>query len=949
MDTARQFLRSVLPVAGRYCVVSIKNKQIQQFFSDDLTELLSWGTAESQQAKNVFFGLSAFDGANQRTAYHSLELQSFFLDLDVGAGKQYASALDAENAIVALCRTTGLPPPTLVQSGYGLHVYWPLLEPVPTEQWLPIALRFKQFCTKQGVGFDPVVPADPARILRLPETFNYKVPEDPRAVRVLRTAGAVDLSEFVSVIAEHVPRVTVSAPAAHAPPPVSPLMQALTGNHVARFSVIVRRSLQGAGCNAIRHIVQHQAEISEPLWFSGLSIAQHCEDRDVAIHKMSRRHPAYDPKETEAKASGAAYPHTCETFRQRAPDLCAGCPLSVKSPIVLGHVIAEAPAQEPPAEEVVCTVELTPETLDAVKKPAPVVFNPPSPYFRGMKGGIYKREKGEGGEFTDTLVYEHDFYATQRLNDPNYGEVVVFKLILPQDGEREFSIPLAELHSPEKFRAVTGRNGIAAGQAQMRLIMSYAIKYAKDLQVKMQAREARLQFGWTTQRDGFVAGNRVYKASSALHNPASSATSDIIHFLSPVGELDVWRSIINALAKPGMEPLQFAALCGFGSPLMPFTGVAGVTVNLLSNASGTGKTTACQIANSVFGHPVHTMIIERDTQNAREHKMGVMNHLCVVADEMTNIQPEALSDMVYAASQGRGKDRMDGQTNRLRANTTRWQLILLTNSNSSMVSKLAKNKARPDGELMRLVELPVQRVVVDGGDDIFNKLHTNYGVAGPIYAQWLVRYHASLQQLMDKEKAKLWKQVGKRIEERHVVGTVAAVLLGGRIAQRLGLHDLDVDNLARWAAETLLEKRKTFTAEVTDTETLLGEFINANHTAIVGVNKNKLSGLTGTTVFYTPRSNAVVGRLEVGDPAFIFISRKAFRDYCVERQYTMNEVLQECSNENTSFQYIGAAKKRLLSGSGMLAPSVDTLQFLCAPDETAALEEALNKHAKVES
>jgi hypothetical protein len=61
----------------------------------------------------------------------------------------------------------------VIDSGNGLHVYWILKEQVETETWKPYAEKFKDLCHKQGLVIDPAVPADAARVLRVPFTKNY--------------------------------------------------------------------------------------------------------------------------------------------------------------------------------------------------------------------------------------------------------------------------------------------------------------------------------------------------------------------------------------------------------------------------------------------------------------------------------------------------------------------------------------------------------------------------------------------------------------------------------------------------------------------------------------------------------------------------------------------------------------------------------------------------------
>jgi hypothetical protein len=63
--------------------------------------------------------------------------------------------------------------PVVVDSGNGLHVYWILKEAVETSVWKPYAEKFKKLCHQHKLVIDPAVPADAARVLRVPFTKNY--------------------------------------------------------------------------------------------------------------------------------------------------------------------------------------------------------------------------------------------------------------------------------------------------------------------------------------------------------------------------------------------------------------------------------------------------------------------------------------------------------------------------------------------------------------------------------------------------------------------------------------------------------------------------------------------------------------------------------------------------------------------------------------------------------
>ena len=62
----------------------------------------------------------------------------------------------------------------LINSGYGIHVYWVLTESVPYVEWLPVAQGLKDMCIQHNLSADNGVTADAARVLRVPGTHNHK-------------------------------------------------------------------------------------------------------------------------------------------------------------------------------------------------------------------------------------------------------------------------------------------------------------------------------------------------------------------------------------------------------------------------------------------------------------------------------------------------------------------------------------------------------------------------------------------------------------------------------------------------------------------------------------------------------------------------------------------------------------------------------------------------------
>lgn len=944
MTTDTDFLRAVLPDQGKYCVTGItKDGVAQNIFVDDIDSIHTEAQKLVDNKVNAFYAMATYredeSGEFRRKQAQTQWLKSFWIDVDCGEDKPYASQLRGLQALRDFQEETELPTPFIINSGNGLHVYWLLKEYVDNARWTPVARKLKAACKKFGFDVDRSVMSDSARVLRIPDTCNFKDPENPKAVTVDQRGTMTTIEEFEGILD------TLGLPVQKTPTKrvdmseLSETAKALIGNKTSKFSKIVRKSVKGEGCNAIKEIVSNQAGIDEPLWRAGLAIAWACDDADKAIHIMSKRHPDYDPDETIEKASLTLGPYTCDTIREIEPDLCEGCTQKCTSPIQLGTEIKRDTSElfAEPDEHKVPEGDGSLNTQTVQK----ALYKPPFPYFRGANGGIYVEDRDADGEKVEKLIYDYDLYPVKRIKDPNDGESIVMRLHLPQDGMSEFTLPAKKLMAGDSFRDILGAEGVVAGAKQMKDIMDYTIRFTKELQRKQQAELARLQFGWADDKSAIISGPYAYTAKGTKHNPASSTTASLIDPFTIRGDLDTWKESFNLFKRKGMEPLQLVALTGFGSMLMSFTGLAGATINLISNQAGTGKSSAGLAALSVWGEPDAQMLIEQDTQASRLHRIGVMNNFPVMTDEMTNIDPSSLSNLVYAISQGRSRHRMERDANRERNNLSTWRTIFLTNSNGSMMAKLAKAKARPDGEMMRLMEIHVDRHQVNGADKLIDNFKHNYGVAGQIYAPWLVKNRDALPELVDKQKARFREAIGERMAERFWINIYTCVMVGGRIASKLGLHEYDMDALEKWMIDSLLKLRGDVEAEITDANSLVGDFLMEHSNAILALG-TKINPRTGDNIWMHSRSAKLMARFELEDNT-MYISKKAFRDYCVNRQFTESEALKDCSAEDSPYRYTKTIKKRMMAGTNISAPPVMCHEFKCSEEESAEIFKVLDK------
>ena len=910
-------LNAVLPPEGWYCIVGLKQEgHPKQVFIETIAEVEAEIDKLLLDEYDVYFACAKYDNDEDgRTQKNSTYFKSFWLDIDCGidkdlTGKGYIDQATGLAELKKFCETILLPLPTIVNSGRGIHAYWRLAETISRSDWKPVADRLKALCEEHGFRGDPSRTAESASILRVPETFNFKQ-DPPLPVSIIQIADETPYEDIKAAIG------VLIAPD-YIPRQLSAMTQASMSNRQSRFRTIMMKTTEGKGCPQLEHIAINQADIEEPLWRAGLSIAAHCVDADEAIHIISSNHPQYSAQETEKKALSTKGPYTCSTFEKLNPTGCAECPHKGKitSPILLGSEIAAAPKDAPIIEE-------TPD--GGVQEFSVPEF--PFPYFRGKNGGVYRQSVDEDEDAS--LVYEHDLYIVKRLHDPARGESVWIRLHLPKDGVREFAMPSNDVMATEKLRDKLGWYGVMAPKKQMDNIMSYLITAAKDLQHREKTEIMRTQFGWTDDNTEFILGDREITAGKDTYSPPSSSTGNLATWMTPKGSLKEWQEVANIYNQEGFEPHAFGFFTAFGAPLLKHLNLRGAIINLVNNTSGTGKSTVLKMCNSVYGHPDELMLQWKDTMNAMIHRLGIMNNLPVTIDEITKLSGDHFSDLAYGISQGRGKNRMQQHANSERVNLTKWSTIALCSSNASFQDKLAALKATPDGEFMRLFEYRIEmteKISKEDADVIFNKLYSNYGHAGHEYIKYLVGNLEDAISTVLQVQQKIDEEIGLTNRERFWSAIVACNIAGALLAKDIGIiPDFDIGRVYRWAINEVKAMRADIKAPTaTNQSSVIGEFMNEHRASTLVIN-SKVDGRTGMEQLpiVEPKFNDLFVRIEPDDK-LLFINAKQLRGYCSKNQITLKDVLKGLQADSI---YLGQVKKRLSKGTKIPSSPVDAYKF----------------------
>ena len=880
-----------MPSSGIYCAATLSNGSMRSAFAETLDDLISLTDNFAAEGGDVYVSPNSFSGFSRQSKYAS-RAKSFFIDLDVGENKEYASQLEALEHLDQVVTKTGMPYPTLVNSGVGVQAYWILDQDISVEEWRPVADALKQFCIAQGLKIDAVVTADASRLMRCPDTFNYKTQPPSPTYLISEEITLRSLAEIVSVLNPG----TVAPPKPQEPVAVSQILAdvprgldeatAAVGKKPyddieSHYADIVEKSLADRGCAQIKRLLEFPEKQDYNEWFWGLSIAVRCVDGEQAIHDFSKGHPQYTPQDTIAKANETlkvSGPQKCSIIETIYPGGCEGCPYrgSIGSPLALGRRVKTLPPEKMPSD--------VPELPEEV---APYTWS---------EGGIWYTpppEMAKNGKWVQAdpyLICRNIFYPVARMYGKQDGAVLVMRAVLAKDPDREFDLPVKHISGNDKFREILGTHDLTPIHPNPNMVnrmADYTLRWNEYLKGIQSADIMQTQMGWTEDRASFVMGNREVTYDGEVRKTAAAmAIKKLASLLTPVGSYEKWQASANALNGEGMEHIALGLFTGFGSPLMEFTNTPGVTV-CFTGESGAGKSGTLYSGLSIWGDPQMLAPQERGaTQNALVQRYLTLKNILMGVDEVHNILPETLSNFIFMVSTGKGKIRMYSSHNAERDLESQAKLICMMNSNSDLNMLLKVNKANPEGEYARFIQFMFRKpdIFVSNPDEaprIINPFNSNYGYAGVEYLKAL--YNLGLDQVA--ERVEYWGKrfdasYGKHTRYRFYRSFISSSFAGADIANKAGIISIDVDRIYKVILDDMIYDRDRVGNQNVDYIEMLNTFMNENIGLFLKVDGKEV---IDAPVYF----KEFIGRKEI-DTGIVYVNRMALQRYLSDPKRKIN-------------------------------------------------------------
>lgn len=847
--------------------------------------------------KDAYFALGSIHEVKKkqvRKKGNIARLRCFWLDIDVKSdGDHYRSKQEAALALKEFCTYNGMPYPTIVDSGYGMHVYWRMSASVDKDQWEHYAQILKAATLSYGLKVDQSRTADCASVLRIPGTKNFKH-GDERDVSVAYASTVYDPMQVMTAIAGcQYDKTKVKAASSVDVQGLGALPSHLAGGNDGND--VNEEATAGIGidmteanpkrvvrkCQQLSWQATHASEVDEPQWYDMVGCLRHAMKGSEAVHAMSKQYPGYSAEETDKKiqqhVEADVGPTTCETFEMHRPGGCDGCPYAgkVTTPLQLGREMksVESPTSSTPV----------PHTDAPVTQTLP---DPPFPFKRVLDRTrnevaiAYSVLDGADGE-EEVILYEHDIYPERIIYDEREGKYVVqVRRYLPQDGWEVFPVPLGRFYDKRGLSITLGDIGVMPDVGKVEGLVQYMVGYIRELQKHAKSAVIYAQLGWR-EDDRFVLGDRVaYADRTELVDPHRNIVN-ALEWIEPRGELAEWRKVMAMYERKGLEAFQFGIGVAWASPLFQFTNFNGMIVSMVGE-KGCGKSSVMHLVNSVWGHKSHSWVdLQYDTIRAFYNKLGVLKNLPVCYDEVTNLPEDELSDLCYAISKGQGRQRLN-QDGSAKENFGNWQTMMLTTSNASLHSRLANAKSDASAEAVRVFEyyVPANQIKKAEADEMLDLLNYHHGLAGEVYIKEVIRTLDTV-----KTRIKFWtrymeEKAGVTSGERFWAAGPACVLAGYEVTNRLGLTNVHIERLVNFCVKAINNMRGVVAENTRTPVNIVADYMNTNLSNTLVLNSEPLDGKLAM-VSQEPRNSLRI-RYEVWANR-VYIDRTHFREYCANK------------------------------------------------------------------
>lgn len=917
MDTAA-FLEKILPDSGVYFLatpMAAPYTGLKHHVYHDIVSMAKGVKLLDSQGLSVYHACASYQHSYVETTDASGKtkkqyrkhdnvalVKAFWFDIDCGEGKPYADQVEGFNALKKFVKDTKLQLPSLiVLSGNGLHVYWTLTEALIPSYWKKCANLLKDTAHLYGLKIDDSRTSDQSSILRPAGSTHRK--GDPKSVVVHTEKPDVDFNDFYDKLLNAAKAKGYKEQKVEAPK--------INNEYTTQYdnSEPIHAERIAAGCQQIAQMRDLNGVIPEPQWYDAIGVLRFCVEGREVIQEWSSGHSSYSTEGTDKKIQqhkdGDFGPTTCTKFNGDNPGICERCPKwgKITSPVVLGR---------DNVEKKVIEIMVADEVME--------IIPPPWPYVR-MKNGMIGIEEDDG--IVKPFI-AYDIVPIKRIYDVDAKCAVVrFRVTYPGDTPREFEIPASAVSGRELGAILCGKE-IYLGDSAMKQTQGYMLSYLREIQKLSASEKMYSQMGWKDNNTKFVVGATTYSDDGTVSKTKGIRDRGVTDWFSQKGSLDTWVKIADAYNRKGYEAYQFGLLSGFAAPLMALSEYKGTVISLVSPRGGQGKTTIQEGAASVWGDPLKSMLQASDKYLAVMQRIGKYCHLPVCMDELTSMDQAELSAFAYQLSQGRERIRLNSNATEKESDSF-WATFVVSSSNSSLLHKVSGIRANSEAEALRIFEFSVINpgvITKQDADQLFHQWRNNYGVAGDIYARYMVTHVAEIKEMILAVRKKVDEMTGAVTNERFWNNAIVLHVVAGMISNSLGLTGYDMKALIQWAVARVFDMRGTVNENISTNVSLVARFLMENIGKRLVASNDGINGKP-PVITYAPQQSLIY-RVET-DAGVVIIPHQILKQYLNQNNGDMIELKRELTEMGALVS--GSSKRKLGNGSNIESVRTDCIIF----------------------
>lgn len=940
------FLTCVLPGEGFYCAVAFDtahprpgvDRPRQKFFQS-IDELADFLLGADQQGRTVYHACASYkDARTGRKQTNAAYAAALWLDVDCQIPDdasprnlaKYPDKETAARAVLVFCSVVGLPAPLFLDSGGGIHCYWPLETVLDPGEWNMLAAGLKTACVRHELRADPSRTADIASILRTPGTYNRKHGE---TLVVYDSAG---LRRYPVSAFRH---LAEQAERGSPPAPQVPLRRAAVGREPRR-SVIDRIEAATSyaavyadtvadRCAQLRAF-RESGDIPEPQWYACLGVLSRCADGEAKAHEWSANgfdgYNRHETSERYARSLALTGATTCAKFEGINPDGCRSCPYAgrINSPISVPSdpLDVRVTNSDPRSVRTPFNGGETRNGYHAAEHFVPAFGGIELPALRkpfkwNTKGSLCLVTEDTKGDPVEMAVSDFPVYLdtvqTGELDPTRFS----YKLQrwLPREGWREILID-ARLMFGASGSAELAERGVVINDHKY--FLNYVRAAVTEFHEEEETHVRYDQFGWKNDNSSFLYGSNLYTTAGPVQAIGAKEVVQRSQWVGPKkgGSLDAWTEAADSLFAQDMEAYSAIVLASFAAPLMRFQSQdeGGAIIHLFTPGSGQGKTTALTGAWTVWGTKEGLSLTNDDTKVSKPIAIGTLANLPVIYDELRDRDPEVIKRFVVMFTEGR--DRMRGMTDgTIRHTKANWQTILLSAANQSLIDQLQGEGV--DAPAFRVLELSSTLptgIDKTKGDRLKRILNENAGHAGDAYLRYITQPAVLMwiKTALEQWTQEIWTHTRLGSEHRFRVRAIGAMMVAAAIVRKLEILHFNSDRILEWMVKgiTSVSNRGTVSGQMQyeGAVTAFGSFINAHlgETLIVA---DKFKPKQVLVPIREPHNRLSI-RFEL-KPQRVFIAASVFHDWAIKAGMSPRHILDALEQQKAI-----VTRKRLITLSG---------------------------------